>query len=42
MTILNIFNYVIREHSQDSLGLQGSQTSQSKRKIAVLNIHWKD
>ena len=31
MTILNIFNYGIREDSQESLGLQGNQTSQSER-----------
>ena len=29
------------EDSWESLGLQGNQTSQSKRK-ATLNIHWKD
>ena len=29
------------EDSWDSLGLQGDQTSQSKRK-STLNIHWKD
>ena len=29
------------EDSSESLGLQGDQTSQSKRKL-ILNIHWKD
>ena len=38
-----LLNYgaVIRHHSWESLGLQGDQTSQSKRKSTV-NIHWKD
>ena len=31
---------LLREDSQESLGLQGDQTSQSWKKL-VLNIHWK-
>ena len=36
-----ILNCGAREGSWESLGLQGDQTSQSKRKSA-LNIHWKE
>ena len=35
------FQTVVLEDSWESLGQQGDQTSQSKRK-SVLNIHWKD
>ena len=38
---LMVLNYGGREDSQESLGLQGDQTSQSERK-STLNIHWKD
>ena len=34
-------NCGVEEHSRESLGLQGDQTSHSWRK-SVLNIHWKD
>ena len=34
-------NCGVGEHSWESLGQQGDQTSHSKRK-SVLNIHWKD
>ena len=34
-------NYGAREDSSESLGQQGNQTSQSKRKSS-LNVHWKD
>ena len=36
-----LLNSGVGEDSRESLGLQGDQTSQSKRK-SVLNIHWKD
>ena len=36
-----LLNCGIGENSWESLGLQGNQTSQSKRK-SILNIHWKD
>ena len=36
-----LLNCGVGEDSWESLGLQGDQTSQSKRK-SVLNIHWKD
>ena len=36
-----LLNCCVEEDSQESLGLQGDQTSQSYRKL-VLNIHWKD
>ena len=35
------FRTMVLERTQESLGLQGDQTSQSYRK-SVLNIHWKD
>ena len=38
---LMLFNCSVGEDSWGSLGLQGDQTSQSKRK-STLNIHWKD
>ena len=36
-----LLNCGVEEDSYESFGLQGDQTSQSKRK-SVLNIHWKD
>ena len=36
-----MFSNCAREDSWESFGLQGDQTSQSKRK-STLNIHWKD
>ena len=36
-----LLNWGVGEDSLEFLGLQGYQTSQSKRK-SVLNIHWKD
>ena len=36
-----VLNYGAREHSWESLGQQGDQTSQSWRKSA-LNIYWED
>ena len=36
-----LLNCGVGEDSQESLGLQGVQTSQSQRKL-VLTIHWKD
>ena len=38
---LMLLNCDVGEDSWESLGLQGGQTSQSKRK-SVLNIHWKN
>ena len=38
---LMFLNCGVGEDSWESLGLQGDQTSQSKRKL-VLNIHWND
>ena len=38
---LMLLNCGVGEDSWESLGLQGDQTSPSKRK-SVLNIHWKD
>ena len=38
---LVLLNCGVGENSWESLGLQGDQTSQSKR-ASVLNIHWKD
>ena len=40
-TELMLSNCGAGEDSWESLGLQGDQTSQSKRK-SILNIHWKD
>ena len=36
-----LLNFCVGEHSWESFGLQGDQTSQSWRKLA-LNINWKD
>ena len=38
---LMLLNCVVGEDSWESLGLQGDQTTQLKRKSAM-NIHWKD
>ena len=38
---IDAFELWVGEDSWESLGLQGDQTSQSKRK-SILNIHWKD
>ena len=38
---LMLLNCDVREDSWESLGLQGSQTSQSQSR-SILNIHWKD
>ena len=38
---LMLLNYAVGEGSKEYLGLQGAQTSQSRKK-SVLNTHWKD
>ena len=38
---VGIWKHLIGEDSQESLVLQGDQTSQSYRKL-TLNVHWKD
>ena len=38
---LMLLNWGVGEESQESLGLQGDQTSKFERK-PTLNIHWKD